>query len=98
MSCQIGVISHLARQVANSGARLQAVRLAIMAEDRGASRSGPQQVKQNSDGSRLAGAVLPEESENLAAANFQIKILYRDQAPVAFGQSANGDCRGASEH
>jgi len=89
MSCQIGIDSHFAWQVSNRGAGFQAVSLAIMPEDGRIARGGAQQVEQDPDGGRLAGAVQPEESKNLATENLQIKMIYSAESAVAFGQSTN---------
>ena len=69
-----------------------------MPEDGGIARGGTQQVEQDSDGGRLAGAVQPEESKDLTTQNLQVKVIYGDESAIAFGQSTNRDRSGAGEH
>ena len=60
-----------------------------MPEDGGIAGGGAQQVEQDSDGGRLAGAVQPEESKDLPTPNLQVQMIYREESAVAFGQSTN---------
>jgi len=60
-----------------------------MPEDGGIARCGSQQVEQDSDGGRFAGAVQPEESKDFTTRNIQVKMIYSDESAVAFGQSTN---------
>src|ERR1700722_20182413 len=69
-----------------------------MPEDRGVARGEAQQVEEDSDRGRLAGAVHPEESKELTTPSLQIKTIYRDELAVALGQSTNRDRSGAGEH
>src|SRR5882724_8321183 len=69
-----------------------------MPEDGGIARGGAQQIEQDSDGGSLACAVQPEESKDLTARNFEVKMMYSSEFAVTFGQSTNRDRRGAGEH
>jgi hypothetical protein len=55
----------------------------------GLARGRPQEVEQDSDRGRLAGAVQPEEPKDLTARNLEVKVIYRDESPITLGQSAN---------
>ena len=60
-----------------------------MPEDGGIARCGSQQVEQDSNGGRFAGAVQPEEPKDLATRNLQVKMIYSDKSAVALDQSTN---------
>jgi hypothetical protein len=61
-------------------------------------RGRAQQVEQDSDGGRFAGAVKPKESKNLTTANIELKTIDGDELAVTLGQSTNRDRSGAGEH
>ena len=62
-----------------------------MAEDGGIARGGSQQVEQDSDRGRFAGAVQTEEYKDFARWYLEVKMIYSDEAAVAFCQSSDGD-------
>ena len=53
----------------------------------------PQQIEQDADRGRLAGAVQPEKSENLSLDRFQVQIVDGEDVSVTLGESADGNRR-----
>ena len=62
----VAVKTQFARQVADSRAHLETLRLAIRAEDGRPPGGRPHEIEQNPDRRRLAGAIQTEEAEDLA--------------------------------
>jgi hypothetical protein len=70
---QVLIQGQLAGQVADAAADLQAVGAAVHPQDLGPPAGGPDQVEQQPDGGRLAGAVGAEEPEHLARPHGQVQ-------------------------
>src|SRR5438445_229298 len=62
----------------------------------GARAGRSEQADKHLDGGRLAGAVGPEEAEELAASHLQVQVLHGGQAAVALGQEPGGEHRAQS--
>jgi hypothetical protein len=60
-----------------------------MPEDGSVARCGAQQVQHDSNGSRLGGAVQPEESKDFTTRDLQVKMIYSDESSVVFSQSTD---------
>ena len=61
--------------------------MTIGAEDRSASRCRPDQIDQNPNRRRFAGAIQTEEAEDLALLHVEGHVLQRRHAPVAFDET-----------
>ena len=92
---QLRVERELTRQKADPTADLETVGAAVEAENRSSPRSRPDQVEQEAHRRRLAGAVRPEESENLAGLDLEIEIEETPARAVILRKPA-GENRGGA--
>ena len=81
------VQAELARQVAHRPAYLHALPVGIEAENLRVTAGGVEQIEEQPDGRRLACAVRPDESEDLAWPDLQIEALDAQTAAVVLGES-----------
>ena len=90
---EIRVDRQLARKIANPPPRLEGVAPAVEAEHARASARRSQQVEQQPDRRRLAGAVGAEEPVDLARQDFERELLDTDHGAVVLGQAVDLDRR-----
>jgi hypothetical protein len=89
---QIGIDSHLSRQIPDLRPCHQPFGLTIVSENGGAATIGPQQVKKYAYRCRLAGAVQSKEPKNLALRSFKAQIIDGCKTAEPFRNPAYGNC------
>ena len=88
---EVGVEGVLGWHVADVPPDLDAVGHAVEAQDGGATPRREDEVQERPDGRRLAGAVGPEEAEDLAALDLQVEVLDGMDVAVVLGQALRQD-------
>src|ERR1700687_4381561 len=81
------------RHVPNAGLRPLRLRHDVDARYPGRAARRPEQADQHLDRGRLAGAVGPQEAEELPWSHLQVQVLHGRQAAVALGQEPGGEHR-----
>jgi hypothetical protein len=87
----------VARKEADPAPYLEAVGVGVELHQRGRARGRCDQVQQEPHRGRLAGAVRPQETEDLATLDLEVEIEEPAPFPVVLGQAA-GAYRGGVVH
>src|SRR5262249_23280543 len=91
---QIRIDRQLARQVADEPARLETAVMTVDAEHRRRAARRTQQVENEPDRRRLAGAVGAEEAEDLAALDVERETIHPDHSTEVLGEAIEVKGRG----
>ena len=85
-ACQAVVQRELAREVADPTVNLDGVGGRFDPEDRSPPRARTDEVEKDPDGGRLAGAIRPQEAEDLTGNNVEIDVDDSTMDAVRLGQ------------
>lgn len=89
------VLRQLARKVANPALDREAVAMCVEPQQRRRALGGPDEVHQESDRGRFAGAIRTDESEDFPPVDLEVEVEQPARFPVIPGQAGAGN-RGAA--
>src|SRR5690348_14250413 len=90
----LAVQSEVARQVAGAAADLERAGRDVAAEDVCPAAGGADQPQEHAHGGRLAGAVRPQEPEDLARLDVELQVEHATSLAEVLGESADLDDAG----